>query len=454
MENMVAIVLAAGKGTRMKSKLPKVLHPIAGKPMINYIVSAVKTIGLTDLLLVVGHEADEIKKALGSEMRYILQEKQLGTGHAVLQTKDQFVQNHVLVLCGDTPMLKAETLTRLAEMHVSEENDVTILTADHPDPTGYGRIIRTDHGYIQGIVEEKDADCRQRKITEINTGIYVFKRKELFQALEAIRPNNAQGELYLTDTIEILAGKGSRIGSVKSDDFHETEGINNREQLAQIEKKMQSALRSKWMLEGVTLLDPDTVYIDYDVTIGSDTVIYPNTILQGKTTIGSDAKIGPGTRISNSRIGDGTKIEQAVVLDSSIAHNCSVGPFAYIRPETVMKDKSKVGTFVEIKKSVIETSSKVPHLTYVGDGLIGKNVNIGAGAIFVNYDGQNKHQTIVEDGAFVGCNTNLIAPVTVKENAYVAAGSTITKEVSANSLGIARARQENIEGWVLRKRKK
>ena len=454
MGNVVALILAAGKGTRMKSKYPKVVHTLAGVPMVKHVCRIVEGLGVTRKILVVGYEAEKVIKAAGSDCEYVEQKDQLGTGHAVLQAEATISEDNVLVLYGDTPLLRRSTLEKLIKTHMIAENHATVITAYVPNPAGYGHIIRDADGEIHAIVEDRDANDEQKKIDEINTGIYIFQKELLFRMLKKIKPENAQGEIYLTDVIGLLADEGFKVGTITTDDANEIEGINTRQQLAQAEKVIQRSLREHWMNEGVTLLDPETVYLDLDVEIGSDSVIYPNTYLQGRTILGSEVQIGPNVRIKDSHVGSGTKIEQAVILDSEIAAACSVGPFAYIRPETVMKEKSKVGTFVEIKKSVVDSGSKVPHLTYVGDGLIGKNVNIGAGTIFVNYDGQKKHQTIVEDGAFVGCNANLIAPVTVKKNAYVAAGSTITKEVTEDSLGIARARQENIEGWVTRKRKK
>jgi bifunctional UDP-N-acetylglucosamine pyrophosphorylase / glucosamine-1-phosphate N-acetyltransferase len=454
MGNVVALILAAGKGTRMKSKLPKVVHTLAGVPMINHVCRTVEGLGVSRKILVVGYEAETVKKAAGKDCEYVTQTEQLGTGHAVLQAKDTVTEEHVLVLYGDTPLLRSCTLEGLISTHMEAQNHATVITAHVPNPEGYGHIVRDVKGKIRAIVEDRDANEEEKKICEINTGIYIFHSGLLFSMLEKIKPDNVQGEIYLTDVIGLLNDAGYEVGTVTTDDPAEIEGINSRNQLAQAEREIQRGLREYWMNEGVTMLDPETVFIDLHVKIGMDTIIYPNTYLQGSTVLGSDVQIGPNVRIKDTRVGSGTKIEQAVILDSEIAASCSVGPFAYIRPETVMKEKSKVGTFVEIKKSVIDTASKVPHLTYVGDGLIGKNVNIGAGTIFVNYDGEKKHQTIVEDGAFVGCNANLIAPVTVKRNAYVAAGSTITKEVIEDSLGIARARQENIEGWVKRKRKK
>jgi len=456
MGKIAAVILAAGKGTRMKSEQPKVLHNVCGKTMLGHVCDAVGRLGVDRTLVVVGYQAEKVKAAAGDAVEYVLQSEQLGTGHAVLQTETalQDFAGQVLVLYGDTPLLTPATLQRLLTYHTAQGNAATILTAELSDPTGYGRIIRHPDGAVAGIVEQKDATPAEAAVREINTGIYCFDSRELFPALHAVRTDNRQQEYYLTDCISILVGKGRRVDAIAAENPQETLGINSRRQLAELEAELRRQIREHWLSEGVTMLDPATTYIDADVSIGADTVLYPFTLLEGGTVIGTDCVIGPQTRISKTQVGCGVRIENSVVVDSTVRDAATVGPFAYIRPGTVVESGAKVGTFVEVKKSHIGQGSKVPHLSYVGDGSIGKGVNIGAGTIFVNYDSREKHQTVVEDDAFVGCNANLIAPVTVRRGSYVAAGSTITKEVPEDSLGIARSRQENILGWAKRKWKK
>ncbi len=456
MENIVAVVLAAGKGTRMKSKLPKVIHPIAGKPMAAHVLETVNGIGIERALLVIGYGAGQVKEALGDEWEYVLQEEQKGTGHAVLQTKEALFNDKgdVLILYGDTPLLTQTIVEKLMKAHRKEQNDATVLTARLSDPGGYGRIVRNQQGEVVRIVEHKDATKDERGIDEVNTGIYCLRIEILWEALDEVETDNQQNEMYLTDIFHILRDRKKKIGTVTTEDIDEITGINSRQELAKAEKIMQDRLRNYWMSEGVTMIDPSTVFIDKDVSLEADVVLKPFTTLQGNTAIGEDAEIGPQVQIKNTKIGSGAKVEQSVIMDSVLGDGSTVGPFAYIRPETVVSESAKVGTFVEVKKSTIGPKSKVPHLSYVGDGVIGKGVNIGAGVIFVNYDGQKKFVTNVEDGAFVGCNANLIAPVTVKKGSYIAAGSTINKEVPEGALGIARSRQENKLDWVKKRKGK
>ncbi len=456
MNEMVAVILAAGKGTRMKSKRPKVVHPVCGEPMIRHVCRTVKELGARRAILVVGYMAEMVKKAAGPEWEYAYQDEQKGTGHAVMCAHEilKDYQGDILVLYGDTPVLTHETLQSLMEEHRIRNHDVSVLTAIVKDPKGYGHIVRSQAGDVLKIVEDRDASSEEKMIQEINTGIYCFKSHLLWDALREVKGDNQQKEFYLTDVIGILKEKGCQVGSVMTDDPDEIEGINSRIQLAQAEFVMQQKIHRHWMQEGVTMIDPSSTYIEASVTLEPDVVLRPNTMLQGKTHIKEDSMIGPNVRISNSRIGRGVTVENSVVLDSMISDHVNIGPFAYVRPDTVIQEGGKVGTFVEVKKSVIGSHSKVPHLSYVGDGIIGENVNIGAGTIFVNYDSKEKHTAIVEDEAFIGCNANLVAPVVVRKGAYVAAGSTITKEVPAGALGIARARQENLLGWVARRRGK
>lgn len=444
-----AIILAAGQGTRMKSKYPKVMHKLFDKHMLSYILSAVEGVKIEKKIVVLGHGADEVRQVLDKDIQIAHQKEQLGTGHAVLQAQSLLTgeEEYVLVLCGDTPLLRAETLERLISKHQQAEAALTILTANLSNPTGYGRIIRNGEG-VQAIVEEKDASLQQKEIKEINTGAYCFRGDFLIEALQQLTNDNAQGEYYLTDLVELAVQKGLRTRAYILDDAREGMGINNRIQLAEAQKILGLRFLEKLMLEGVTIIDPQNTYISGDVQIGKDTIIYPGVYLEGKTTIGKECLIGPHTRIVDSKIGNNVEIQNTVILESSIADNCKIGPFAYIRPGTVIENNVKIGDFVEIKKSTISEGSKVPHLSYIGDAYIGKKVNIGCGTITCNYDGKQKHKTIIHDHAFIGSNTNLVAPITIGKSAIIGAGSTITKEVPQNSLSVGRGRQKNIENWV------
>ncbi|WP_444685768.1 bifunctional UDP-N-acetylglucosamine diphosphorylase/glucosamine-1-phosphate N-acetyltransferase GlmU [Alkalicoccus luteus] len=450
MTNRFAVVLAAGKGTRMKSSLYKVLHPVGGKPMVQHVTDQLQQCGLEKMVTVVGHGADTVKEQLGSVTDYVLQAEQLGTGHAVMQAEEQLggKSGTTLVVCGDTPLLTAETLQNLLGSHESKQAKATILTAHAENPAGYGRVIRDGAGKVVKIVEQKDASEEEKQVQEINTGTYCFDNEALFDTLRRVGNDNAQGEYYLPDVIEILQEQGEPVFAHQSSDFHETMGVNDRVALSQAETHLKKRINEHWMREGVTITDPDSVYIGADVTIGSDTVLYPGTMLQGDTQIGSGCEIGPHTEIRDSRIADETVIRQSVVHRSSIGSRAAVGPFAHIRPETALEDEVRVGNFVELKKMRMGTGSKASHLSYLGDADIGAGVNVGCGSITVNYDGKNKHLTTIEDDAFIGCNSNLIAPVTVGKGSYVAAGSTITDDVPGDSLAIARQRQTNKEGYT------
>ena len=451
--NLTAVILAAGLGTRMKSKLPKVLHKITGVPMINHVLQALEQAQIQRKILVLGHGAKEVEEQVGVSVEVVYQREQLGTGHAVLQTRPLLEKctGPVLVVCGDTPLLRGETLAELIEKHEKGKQAVTVLTAQVENPYGYGRIVRQG-GKIVAIREEKDATMEEKKITEINTGTYCFSGPFLVEALDKLTSANAQGEYYLTDLIELAVKAGLNVESFILEDSRESLGINNRLQLAQAAKIMQQRILEKLMLDGVTIIDPDNTYVEAKVSIGQDTILYPGTYLQGDTIIGSDCLIGPNTRIVSSKIGNNNTIQNTVILESQINDNCQIGPFAYLRPGTVIEEGVKIGDFVEIKKSTIGKGSKVPHLTYVGDAFVGKKVNIGCGTITCNYDGEKKHVTIIKDGAFIGSNSNLVAPVTIEENAFIAAGSTITEDVPENSLGIARGKQKNIINWVKKKK--
>lgn len=453
MEHLIAIILAAGEGKRMKSKNSKVVHTICGKSLIEWVCQAVENANVKETMLVVGHRADQVKELMGERVHYSLQEEQLGTGHAVMQAQEYLKgkDGYVLVLCGDTPLITSDTIANTVDFHKKNRNSVTIITADMDDPTGYGRIVRDGNGTVTKIVEHRDADTAEKAIKEVNSGMYCFNIKDLMESLGELNSNNSQGEYYLTDTVEILMKKSCRVGAVKVKDSDEILGINNRLQLAEASAIIRKRILDKNMTAGVTIVDPGSTYIDEEVQIGMDTIVHPGTILEGKTHIGEDCIVGPNSRIVNSCIGNGVEVMNSVILESNIDDDTHVGPFAYLRPGCVVGKHVKIGDFVEVKKSVIGDKTKVSHLTYVGDAEIGKNVNLGCGVVFVNYDGKNKNKTIVGDNAFIGCNVNLVSPVTVKDNAYIAAGSTITEEVPENSLAIARERQVIKENWVIKK---
>ena len=454
MSELVAVILAAGKGTIMKSKLPKVLHKIGGKPMLQHVLDAADAAGAARKVVVVGHEAELVEAMVGEQAQMALQAEQLGTGHAVMQTEAVLKDfcGTVMIICGDTPLLEAAELKKFYEGHVASQAAATVLTAFMDDPAGYGRIIRDADGNVLGIVEEKDAVLEQKAIKEINTGIYCVEAPLLFEVLAILTCDNAQGEYYLTDVLAKLNAMGKKVGGVATADSDMIMGINSRRQLAEAENIMRQRILNKLMDDGVTIMDPASTFIEKGVEIGQDTVIYPYTWLEGTTKIGEDCQIGPNVRLTNVRIGNTAELQFVYGHDCEVQDNVVIGPYVHLRPYTVIGDNVKIGNFVEVKNSHVGTGSKLPHLSYIGDSDIGSSVNIGCGCITVNYDGKKKHRTIIEDNAFVGCNSNMVAPVTIGAGAYIGAGSTITKDVPGDDLGIARAKQKNIEGWAAKYR--
>ncbi len=448
------IILAAGKGTRMRSKKYKVLHEICGKPMVEYVVNLLNQLQLDELITVVGHGAEAVKQCLGMRSRYVHQEHQLGTAHAVMQAESLLAgkAGTTVVVCGDTPLLQADTLRRLLDTHEQQGAAASVLTAVMADPTGYGRILRQSDGRLERIVEHKDATQEQLAIREVNTGIYCFDNQLLFQMLPKVKNDNAQQEYYLPDIIALLLQEGKPIYTVLTEDPEEVLGVNDRIALAQAERIMQQRIHREHQLNGVTIVDPGNTYIEAGVEIGQDTVIYPGTFLRGKTIIGQECVVGPHADLLDMQVADRVTITHSVLMHSTILEDSTVGPFAYIRPHSQVGPKAKVGDFVELKNTRLGPGSKASHLAYLGDADIGENVNIGCGTITVNYDGEQKHRTVVEDHVFVGCNANLVAPVRVGRGSYVAAGSTITHDVPPDSLAIARERQLNKEGYAARLR--
>lgn len=453
MSELLTVILAAGKGTRMKSALPKVLHQVGGKPMLQQVMDAATSAGAARNIVVVGFGGEEVQEAVGKQAECVVQAEQLGTGHAVMQAKAALADfdGTVMVLCGDTPLLTPALLKRLHEEHQAKGALATVLTFIPEDPGAYGRVIRDEQGRVVKIVERKDASPAEVAVREVNSAIYCFERRALFDALEQINCDNAQGEYYLTDVIGILADRGDLVWAVVAEDHRETMGINSRRQLAEAEQIIRRRKLDQLMDDGVTVMDPASTFVDEAVEIGPDTILYPNTWLEGGTVIGANCKIGPSVRLQNVTVGADCTLHFLYGHDCQVGNGVIAGPYVQLRPNTKLADKVKVGNFVEIKNSTIGQGSKVPHLSYIGDTDMGAGVNMGCGCVTVNYDGARKHRTTIEDGAFVGCNANLVAPVTVGEGAYVAAGSTITKDVPAESLGVARARQTNIDGWTKRR---
>ncbi|MEA5000612.1 MAG: bifunctional UDP-N-acetylglucosamine diphosphorylase/glucosamine-1-phosphate N-acetyltransferase GlmU [Endomicrobiaceae bacterium] len=448
MNNVYGVILGAGEGTRMKSCLPKVLHKVAGKELISHVIGCLNHVKMQKLFVVIGNGSELVSKHLEElnkkiNIAPVLQEKRLGSGHALLQVKKYAagLKGHLIVMCGDTPLVKQTTIKQLLRYHIKNKNFATVLSGIAENPYGYGRIVRNSSGNVSCIVEEKSADAEQKLIKEINSGIYCFDLQALWQALSKVKNNNSKKEYYLTDVISILNKSGYKTDAVSLTTEEEILGINDRKQLAYAEKILRNRKLEELMAGGVTVTDPSSTYIDNDVIIGQDTVIKPNTLIEGKVKIGKNCIIGPNTCISDSLIGDNTAVLYSYVEKADIRNNIKIGPFSHIRPGTVLKDNVKVGNFSEVKKSVIDQGSKINHLSYIGDAAIGKGVNIGAGTITCNYDGTKKYRTIIHDDVFVGSNVNLVAPVKIGKKVLIAAGSTITENVLPNKLTIARARQ-------------
>jgi len=451
-----ALILAAGEGKRLKSFIPKVMHKVCGQPLIEYVLDAVQVVSDDAPIAIVGNGKELIEEHLGDRVRYALQLERKGTAHAVLMAKEllEGKKGYVTVTAGDVPAITATTFEILLDYTIKNELSACVLTAIVPDATGYGRIVRDEFGQLCSIVEHRDATDEQRKIKEINTSIYCFDIESLFSALGKVKNDNEQGELYLTDTIAIMKAEGKAVGGVATFDAEEAEGINDRLQLCTTEKIMRRRINRKLMENGVTMIDPESTYIEKSVVIGKDTIVYPNNFISGKTVIGQSCVIYPNSRIDNAIIGDEVSIQSSVILSAQVGDKTTVGPFAYLRPNTKIGKKARIGDFVELKNANIGNASKVSHLAYVGDADIGESCNIGCGVVFVNYDGKNKFRTCVEDGAFIGSNSNLVAPLCIGKNAFIAAGSTVTQDVPEDALCIARERQVNKPEWVKQKREK
>lgn len=448
-------VLAAGHGKRMRSDLPKVLHPLAGRPMVGYVVDTARALGPERIVVVVGHGADAVRACLGDQVTYAYQEQQLGTGHALLAAEEALGREEadLVLLYGDTPLLSVETLRSLVSRHRAKEAAATVLTAVLEDPTGYGRVIRGGAGgAITGIVEEADATPEERQTKEVNTGVYCFRLPDVFPYLRRLTRDNKAGELYLVDVIALLLEDGRKVETVAAADPGEVEGVNTRAQLARAERLKRAAILEGLMAGGVTVVDPASTFVDWGVEVGRDTVLEPGTHLRGATRVGSGCRIGPWAVLVDSTVAEGCRVWVSVVEKSELHRGASVGPFSHLRPGSTIGEEARIGNFAEVKNSSVGARVKIQHHSYVGDADVGDGANIGAGAVVVNYDGLTKHRTVIGEGAFVGCNTNLVAPVVIGDGAYTAAGSTVTHDVPPGALGVARARQRNVEGWVERRR--
>ncbi len=454
MRDTAVIIMAAGKGKRMKSDLPKVLHNLAGKSILSYVINTVNQLEAKRKILVVGYKNDKIRELIGDKIEYTEQKEQLGTAHAVLQAKKLLsgFKGDVLILSGDVPFLSLETLKKLLKYHKDNNFYCTLLSAVFKNAKGYGRIIRNKKGEIKGIIEEVDLSPEKKKISEINSGIYCFDKEKLFEALEKITTDNKQGEYYLTDTVKILLDVGLTVGNIIIKNNSEIVGINTQLDLADASKKVYQNTLQTLMLQGVTIIDPNSIFIEQGVKIGQGSIIYPFTIIEKDTKVESNCFIGPYSHLIDADIGKRVRVWASVIENSVVKEGANIGPYAHLRPGTVIEKGAKIGNFVELKNTIMGENSKASHLTYLGDTIIGKKVNIGAGTITCNYDGEKKNKTIIEDGVFIGSNNSLVAPVKLGKNSYTGAGSTITEDVPADNLAIARSRQKNISGWQKRKK--
>lgn len=449
MNKFSAVILAAGQGKRMNSDICKVMHKISGKPLAKWVKDKLDDAGCEKEVMVVGHKKEQVMEFFGDSVLYSEQNEMKGTGHAVMMAQPHFEGSSttVMVLCGDAPLISEGLIRSVVDFHKKSGSCATVVSAKFDNPFGYGRIIKDKDGALLKIVEEKDASEDEKKVNEVNSGMYCFESEYLFDALSKIKNDNAQGEYYLTDTISVLKSEGKKVFAYTADDANEILGVNNRIDLANAQKIKNAEIVKKHLVNGVTIIDPETTYIDDEAVIGSDTVIYPNTNIRGNCKIGSFCEIGPNSVLTDTIIGNGVTFLNSVANGAFVGDDTTVGPFAYLRPKANIGNHVKIGDFVEVKNSNIGCGTKVSHLTYIGDSDVGKNINFGCGTITVNYDGKNKFRTVIEDDAFIGCNTNLVAPVTVKKNAFIAAGSTITDDVDENALAIARSRQTVKKNW-------
>ncbi len=457
-KDSAVLILAAGLGKRMKSKRAKVLHPLAGRPLIIYVLETARRLAPSRIVVVVGHQSEAVREVLAPfRVEFVHQDEPRGTGHAVLMTRPALsgFEGTVVILNADVPLITFETIQKLMAAHRERSAALTVLTATLPDPSGYGRIERDREGRLIRVVEEADASPVQKTIREINTGFYAAEPSFLFPALEEIKTDNAQKEYYLTDLVEVALERGARIQTEEVLDVEEVLGINSRADLARIQKIFYARIARRHMADGVTLMDPETAWIDPDVTIGRDTLLYPNVRIEKGSRLGEDCVIHSYSRITSCRVGNRVTVREAcIMIESEIADEVSVGPFAHVRPGTRLEEKSRIGNFVEIKNTQLGRGSKANHLTYLGDASVGKRVNIGAGTITCNYDGVQKHPTVIGDDVFVGSDTQFIAPVKVGRGATIGAGSTITRDIPAHALSIARARQADKRNWAKKKRGK